>query len=53
VIIWGGAAGVGVAETLRQESYDGPLTIINADDWPPYDRPNLSKDFLARAAPDD
>ena len=38
---------------LRREGYDGRLTMISADDWPPYDRPNLSKDFLAGAAPDE
>ena len=38
---------------LRREGYDGPLTMISADDWPPYDRPNLSKDFLAGNAPDE
>jgi NADPH-dependent 2,4-dienoyl-CoA reductase/sulfur reductase-like enzyme len=27
--------------------------MISADDWPPYDRPNLSKDFLVGAAPDE
>jgi len=53
VIVGGGAAGLGAADMLRRESYDGPLTIISADDWPPYDRPNLSKDFLVGAAPDD
>ena len=53
VIIGGGAAGLGAAEMLRREGYAGPLTMISADDWPPYDRPNLSKDFLAGAAPDE
>ena len=53
VIIGGGAAGLGAADMLRREGYDGPLTMISADDWPPYDRPNLSKDFLAGNAPDE
>ena len=53
VIVGAGAAGLGAAEMLRREGYDGPLTMICADDWPPYDRPNLSKDFLVGAAPDD
>jgi apoptosis-inducing factor 3 len=53
VIIGSGAAGLGAADMLRRESYDGALTMISADDWPPYDRPNLSKDFLAGAAPDE
>ncbi|MGO9402800.1 MAG: FAD-dependent oxidoreductase [Terriglobales bacterium] len=53
LIIGGGAAGIGAADMLRREGYDGPLTMISADDWPPYDRPNLSKDFLVGAAPDE
>ena len=35
---------------LRREGYEGPLTIISADDSPPVDRPNLSKDYLAGTA---
>jgi NADPH-dependent 2,4-dienoyl-CoA reductase/sulfur reductase-like enzyme len=38
---------------LRREGYDGPLTIVSADDSPPVDRPNLSKDYLAGAAQED
>src|SRR5215469_10572534 len=47
VIIGGGAAGLAAADMLRREGYDGPVTMISADDFAPYDRPNLSKDFLA------
>jgi apoptosis-inducing factor 3 len=53
VIIGGGAAGLSAAVTLRGEGYDGPLTMISADQDPPYDRPNLSKDYLAGTASDD
>jgi apoptosis-inducing factor 3 len=53
VIIGGGAAGLSAAHTLRQEGYSGPITILSADDSPPVDRPNLSKDFLAGTAPDE
>jgi len=53
VIIGGGAAGLGAADMLRRQGYDGSLTMISADDWPPYDRPNLSKDFLVGNAPDE
>jgi NADPH-dependent 2,4-dienoyl-CoA reductase/sulfur reductase-like enzyme len=35
---------------LRREGYEGPLTIVSADDSPPVDRPNLSKDYLAGTA---
>jgi len=53
VIVGGGGAGLAAADMLRREGFDGTLTMISADDSPPYDRPNLSKDFLAGTAPDD
>jgi apoptosis-inducing factor 3 len=53
VILGGGAAGLAAADMLRREGYDGPLTMISADDSPPVDRPNLSKDYLAGRAQDD
>jgi NADPH-dependent 2,4-dienoyl-CoA reductase/sulfur reductase-like enzyme/nitrite reductase/ring-hydroxylating ferredoxin subunit len=53
VIVGGGAAGLAAAEMLRRDGYDGALTMLSADDSPPCDRPNLSKDFLAGNAPDD
>lgn len=53
VILGGGGAGLAAADMLRREGYDGPLTMISADDSAPYDRPNLSKDFLAGTASDD
>lgn len=53
VIVGGGAAGLAAALTLRREGYANALTILSADDSAPYDRPNLSKDFLAGNAPDD
>ena len=53
VILGGGAAGIAAANTLRQEGYGGPITMISADADPPVDRPNLSKDYLAGEAQDD
>jgi NADPH-dependent 2,4-dienoyl-CoA reductase/sulfur reductase-like enzyme/nitrite reductase/ring-hydroxylating ferredoxin subunit len=50
VIVGGGAAGLAAADILRREGYEGPLTIVSADDFPPVDRPNLSKDYLAGTA---
>lgn len=50
VIVGGGAAGLAAADMLRREGYEGPLTIVSADDSPPVDRPNLSKDYLAGTA---
>jgi len=53
IIVGGGGAGLAAADTLRREGYDGPVTIISADDSPPCDRPNLSKDYLAGNAQED
>ena len=53
VIIGGGAAGHSAAETLRREGYGGSVTLISADEAAPYDRPNVSKDYLAGGAPEE
>lgn len=53
VIVGGGAAGLAAADMLRREGYDCPVTIVSADDSPPVDRPNLSKDYLAGTAQED
>jgi NADPH-dependent 2,4-dienoyl-CoA reductase/sulfur reductase-like enzyme/nitrite reductase/ring-hydroxylating ferredoxin subunit len=53
VIVGGGAAGFAAAEMLRREAYPGPITMISADEAPPCDRPNLSKEFLSGEAPED
>jgi apoptosis-inducing factor 3 len=53
IIVGGGAAALAGADMLRRENYAGPITMISADDSAPYDRPNLSKDFLTGNAPAD
>jgi apoptosis-inducing factor 3 len=53
VIVGAGAAGSAAAEMLRRSGYDGRLTIVDEDDGSPYDRPNLSKDYLAGSAPEE
>lgn len=50
VIVGAGAAAFAAAHALRTEGYDGLLHMIGADAAEPYDRPNLSKDYLAGTA---
>ena len=53
VIVGAGAAGSAAAEMLRRCGHDGGITIVDSDDGAPYDRPNLSKDYLAGNAPEE
>lgn len=53
VIVGAGAAADAAADMLRREGYAGPITLIGADESAPYDRPNLSKDYLAGTAPEE
>src|SRR6266850_1797510 len=53
VIVGAGAAGTGAAEMLRRCGYHGKLTIVDSEPDSPYDRPNLSKDYLAGSAPEE
>lgn len=47
VIIGGGLTAATAAETLRTEGYDGAITIVAQEPQIPYQRPPLSKGFLA------
>ena len=53
VIVGSGAAGYAAAERLRNLGFVGQLTMISEDADAPYDRPNLSKDYLAGTAPEE
>ncbi len=53
VIVGAGAAGGAAAEMLRREGYEGPVILVGTDEFLPYDRPNLSKDYLAGNAPEE
>lgn len=53
VIVGAGAAGNAAAEELRRQGYGGRIVLIGPEPDPPYDRPNLSKDYLAGNAPEE
>jgi NADPH-dependent 2,4-dienoyl-CoA reductase/sulfur reductase-like enzyme/nitrite reductase/ring-hydroxylating ferredoxin subunit len=53
VIVGTGAAGIAAALVLRRAGYQRPLTLVSGEADSPYDRPNLSKDYLAGTAPDE
>jgi len=46
LIIGGGHAGANTAYALRKDGFDGEIRIISDEDYLPYHRPPLSKDFL-------
>ncbi|WP_413560928.1 FAD-dependent oxidoreductase [Bdellovibrio sp. HCB209] len=53
VIIGGGAAGTACASMLRRQGFAGTVQMVSHDDSIPYDRTNLSKDYLSGNAPEE
>jgi 3-phenylpropionate/trans-cinnamate dioxygenase ferredoxin reductase subunit len=51
LIIGGGQAGLSAAAELRKRKYEGPVTILTAEDSIPYQRPPLSKAYLSGEMP--
>ncbi|MCE9621037.1 MAG: FAD-dependent oxidoreductase [Actinomycetia bacterium] len=47
VVVGSSLAGLRACETLRQEGFDGEITLVGAETEIPYDRPPLSKKVLA------
>jgi 3-phenylpropionate/trans-cinnamate dioxygenase ferredoxin reductase component len=46
-VIGGSLAGLASARALREHGFDGRVIVVGAEDRLPYDRPPLSKEFLA------
>ena len=51
LIVGSGHGGASAAIALRQAGYAGSVGIVSADSEPPYERPPLSKDYLAGEKP--
>jgi NADPH-dependent 2,4-dienoyl-CoA reductase/sulfur reductase-like enzyme len=47
VVVGASLAGLSAARSLRKRGYDGRLVVIGDEPHRPYDRPPLSKEFLA------
>ncbi len=52
LIVGAGLAGARCAETLRAEGYAGKLVLVGDELLPPYERPALSKEYLAGTKPE-
>ncbi|RKF21771.1 NAD(P)/FAD-dependent oxidoreductase [Altericroceibacterium spongiae] len=48
VIVGSGHGGAQAAIALRQNGFEGSIAMISRDSLPPYERPPLSKEYLAR-----
>ncbi len=51
IIVGAGHGGAQAAVVLRQQGYDGSILMVGREPEPPYERPPLSKEYLARDKP--
>ncbi|WP_043609276.1 FAD-dependent oxidoreductase, partial [Cellulomonas carbonis] len=51
VVVGAGLAGAATVAALRDQGFDGHVTVLGAEGLEPYDRPPLSKELLDRTAP--
>ena len=47
LVVGAGLAGLRTVENLRRDGYEGRISLVGAEEHLPYDRPPLSKQFLA------
>jgi 3-phenylpropionate/trans-cinnamate dioxygenase ferredoxin reductase subunit len=52
IIVGAGQAGLQIAETLRAEAFAGEILLLAAENFPPYQRPPLSKAWLLGEVPE-
>jgi apoptosis-inducing factor 3 len=50
VIVGGGSAGYGASQAMREAGFKGKIVMFTKENRTPYDRPNLSKDYLEGTA---
>jgi 3-phenylpropionate/trans-cinnamate dioxygenase ferredoxin reductase component len=51
IIVGAGHGGAQAAVTLRQQGFTGSIMMIGRESEPPYERPPLSKEYLAKEKP--
>ena len=51
IIVGAGHGGAQAAVVLRQQGFDGSIAMIGRESEPPYERPPLSKEYLAQEKP--
>ena len=53
VVVGGGPAALEAARAYREKGADGEVVLVSADEYLPYNRPPLSKDFLRGESEED